>query len=112
MGFVVIVKFGNEIFNIEMNELDTILQLKQKLLGLVGLSIDCQRIVFLGRILNDNQSLQALNVQPEHFFYLVRIRSSSTTTAISQPIIPVDEDEGDELHSLMKMPLFKVIESN
>lgn len=76
MSFQIFVKSINGKTNtIDVNSTDTIGSIKQKIHDKEGLNIDEQRLIFAGKNLEDDKTLQDYNIVAENTIHLVlRVR--------------------------------------
>lgn len=69
----------DQILTLDVNLSDTVLSVKQQLFGLTGIPVDQLRLVFGGKQLEDDRTLQDYNVQKESTLFLVlRLRGRGT----------------------------------
>ncbi len=91
---------------LEVETADTIESVKQKIQDKNGMPLHLQKLIFSGRELENNRSLQDYNIQKEAILQLVQI---TIPTIVTQPssieikpgsslALSVESDESDELH--------------
>lgn len=80
---------GGETFEVEAEESNTVLELKEKCVEKAGVTPDKQRLIFKGRIVKDTETLESLKVEEGNTIHLVRSGykppNSSTPSSTASP---------------------------
>jgi hypothetical protein len=82
---------GGQIYTVQLNNSDTVINLKEKLQPLASIPINNQRLILKGKALVDTKTLYEYGINSDTIIHLVQKSgsasiSSSTSDAISSPV--------------------------
>ena len=112
---IITIKYGTEVFQVDITEGSHVNDLKNQLVALIQLSSELQRLVYNGRILRETDLVDDLD---EQTVYVVRISETQTQGTVSAEALssagfgssPMAHlsPQSKMLQDLVKSPFFKV----
>merc|ERR1712137_677293 len=84
-----------EALDVEVDPSSTIVQVKEKILAKYNHSVESQRLIFAGKILDDNSTVESYNITEKDFLVLM-VRK----TAVKPTTSPLLQNLSNQLHHL------------
>lgn len=79
MSFTIHLKQGPNKWDVAVEATDTVAVLKKKINEVSSIPMENQRLIYSGKILKDDQTLESYKVQEDHIIHLVKSGSNNHT---------------------------------
>ena len=106
----IFVKFGEEPIKLRFNTNDTVLHLKTLLIDLTGVPFDHQKLIFAGKLLENDKKLSDYGIQKESIIYLMKILPKITPAPNEEKIKIHVKTNTQQVYPILVQPGAKVSE--